>query len=145
MTSATSLLSPEAFLSPLAIGEAVTRALDEDLGRAGDVTSIATIPETTPARAIMVAALALLRPASLSAVGRSWRPSLGAGFFGAAASACWFAALALAPAGPVRAVGVIEAPIAAAAGRRLFKERLSPRQLAGGALAAVGVAVAALG
>jgi drug/metabolite transporter (DMT)-like permease len=94
---------------------------------------------------IMVTALALLRPASLAAVGRSWRPSLGAGFFGAAASACWFAALALAPAGPVRAVGVIEAPIAAAAGRRLFKERLSPRQLAGGALAAVGVAVAALG
>jgi drug/metabolite transporter (DMT)-like permease len=94
---------------------------------------------------IMVVALALLRPESLAAVGRSWRPSLGAGFFGAAASACWFAALALAPAGPVRAVGVIEAPIAAAAGRRLFKERLSPRQLAGGALAAVGVAVAALG
>jgi nicotinate-nucleotide pyrophosphorylase (carboxylating) len=55
MTLATSLLYPEAFLSPLAIGEAVTRALDEDLGRAGDVTSIATIPEETPARAIMVA------------------------------------------------------------------------------------------
>ncbi|THD71079.1 DMT family transporter [Phenylobacterium sp.] len=95
--------------------------------------------------AVMVTALALLRPASLLAVGRAWRASLGAGFFGAAASACWFAALALAPAGPVRAVGVIEAPIAAAAGRRLFKERLSPRQLAGGVLAAIGVAVAALG
>jgi drug/metabolite transporter (DMT)-like permease len=94
---------------------------------------------------IMVVALALLRPASLAAVGRAWRPSLGAGFFGAAASACWFAALAMAPAGPVRAVGVIEAPIAAAAGRRLFRERLNPRQLAGGALAAVGVAIAALG
>jgi nicotinate-nucleotide pyrophosphorylase (carboxylating) len=55
MTSATSLLYPEAFLSPLAIGEAVSRALDEDLGRAGDVTSIATIPENTPARALMIA------------------------------------------------------------------------------------------
>src|SRR6201986_301824 len=54
MTSASSLLYAEAFLSPLAIDEAVTRALDEDLGRAGDVTSIATIPEQTPARAIMV-------------------------------------------------------------------------------------------
>src|SRR5215468_10376362 len=51
----TSLLHPEAFLSPLAIDEAVHRALDEDLGRAGDVTSIATIPEDTPARAILVA------------------------------------------------------------------------------------------
>ena len=95
--------------------------------------------------AILLTALAALRPGSLVAVARSWRPSLGAGFFGAAASACWFGALALAPAGPVRAVGVIEAPIAAAAGRRLFKERLNARQLAGGALAALGVAVAALG
>jgi nicotinate-nucleotide pyrophosphorylase (carboxylating) len=50
-----SLLHPEAFLSPLAIDEAVHRALDEDLGRAGDVTSIATIPEDTPARAVLVA------------------------------------------------------------------------------------------
>ncbi len=53
--NAASLLHPEAFLSPLAIDEAVHRALDEDLGRAGDVTSIATIPEDTPARAILVA------------------------------------------------------------------------------------------
>src|ERR1700740_133050 len=55
MTTPASLLNPDAFLSPLAIGEAVHRALDEDLGRAGDVTSIATIPEDTPARAILVA------------------------------------------------------------------------------------------
>src|SRR5262249_32569522 len=34
---------------------AVARALDEDLGRAGDVTSIATIPEATTANAVMVA------------------------------------------------------------------------------------------
>ena len=51
----TSLLCPDAFLSPLEIDAAVTRALAEDLGRAGDVTSIATIPEDTPARAIVVA------------------------------------------------------------------------------------------
>jgi nicotinate-nucleotide pyrophosphorylase (carboxylating) len=50
-----SLLHPEAFLSPLAIDDTVHRALDEDLGRAGDITSIATIPENTPARAIMIA------------------------------------------------------------------------------------------
>jgi len=48
-------LHPEAFLSPLAIADAVQRALDEDLGRAGDITSIATIPETTQAHAILVA------------------------------------------------------------------------------------------
>ncbi len=48
-----SLFCPDAFLSPLAIDEAVTRALDEDLGRAGDVTSIATIPEGTRGAAVM--------------------------------------------------------------------------------------------
>ncbi len=55
MTTPASLLHPEAFLSPLVIDEAVQRALDEDLGRAGDITSIATIPEATPAHAILVA------------------------------------------------------------------------------------------
>ncbi|WP_420132846.1 carboxylating nicotinate-nucleotide diphosphorylase [Rhodopseudomonas sp.] len=51
----TALLHPDAFLSPLAIADAVRRALDEDLGRAGDITSLATIPEATQAHAIMVA------------------------------------------------------------------------------------------
>src|SRR5437588_1767427 len=51
----TSLLCPDAFLSRLEIHEAVHRALAEDLGRAGDVTSIATIPEGTQARAVVVA------------------------------------------------------------------------------------------
>ena len=50
-----SLLCPDAFLSPLEIDGVVTRALAEDLGRAGDVTSTATIPENTQARAIVVA------------------------------------------------------------------------------------------
>ncbi len=50
-----SLLCPDAFLSPLEIDAVVTRALAEDLGRAGDVTSTATIPEDTQARAIVVA------------------------------------------------------------------------------------------
>jgi drug/metabolite transporter (DMT)-like permease len=93
---------------------------------------------------ILVTALAIWRPTALLAVARSWRPSVGAGFFGAAASACWFAALALAPAGPVRAVGVIEMPIAAAAGRRLFKERMTVRR-SSAAAAAAGVAATALG
>src|SRR3974390_3083626 len=48
-------LCPEAFLSPLVIEEAVTRALAEDLGRAGDVTSTATIPQGTQGRAWVVA------------------------------------------------------------------------------------------
>ena len=48
-----SLLYPSGSLSPLEIDDAVTRALAEDLGRAGDVTSIATIPEMRCARAVV--------------------------------------------------------------------------------------------
>src|SRR6202166_4354500 len=55
MTTPASFLNPNAFLSPLAIDEAVQRALNEDLGRAGDITSMATIPEATQAHAIMIA------------------------------------------------------------------------------------------
>ena len=51
----TSLFCPDAFISPLEIEEAVTRALAEDLGRAGDITSIATVPEGTRGRAVVVA------------------------------------------------------------------------------------------
>lgn len=95
--------------------------------------------------AVLTAILAVVRPQALKAVAASWKASLGAGVFGSAASACWFAALALAPAGPVRAVGLIEAPIAAAVGRRLFRERPSLRQWLGGAVTVAGVALTALG
>lgn len=94
---------------------------------------------------VLTAWLALTRPASLKAVAASWRSSLGAGLFGTAASVCWFSALALAPAGQVRAVGVIEGPVAAFAGRTLFKERLTLRQVAGGIATGVGVVMTALG
>jgi len=53
--SPSSLLYADGFLSQIEIDEALHRALAEDLGRAGDITSIATIPEDTQARAIMVA------------------------------------------------------------------------------------------
>jgi nicotinate-nucleotide pyrophosphorylase (carboxylating) len=50
-----SLYCSDAFVSPLEVEAAVTRALEEDLGRAGDITSIATIPEDTRGRAVAVA------------------------------------------------------------------------------------------
>ena len=50
-----SLLRSDAFLSPLAIEAAVMHALEEDLGRTGDITSIATVPEDTTGRALLVA------------------------------------------------------------------------------------------
>jgi nicotinate-nucleotide pyrophosphorylase (carboxylating) len=51
---AMSLLCPDAFLSPLEIEAVVEHALAEDLGRAGDVTSIATVPEDLQGRAALV-------------------------------------------------------------------------------------------
>jgi nicotinate-nucleotide pyrophosphorylase (carboxylating) len=44
-----------AFLNPLLIDEAVARALQEDLGRAGDITSLATIPAEARAGAVIAA------------------------------------------------------------------------------------------
>ena len=93
----------------------------------------------------LTSVLALRDRAALVAVTAAWRQSLGAGFCGAAASGLWFTAMALSPVGPVRAVGVVEMPIAALAGRRLFAERLTRLQIIAGAVTAVGVIMAALG
>ena len=48
-----SLFSADAFLSPLEIDAAINRALEEDLGRAGDITSTATVPGDAPGRAML--------------------------------------------------------------------------------------------
>ena len=82
---------------------------------------------------------------ALRSVFAAWRESLAAGFCGAIASICWLLALGLAPAAPVRALGVVEAPVAAVAGRRMFKEKLSLIQWIAGAAVAFGVAMTALG
>lgn len=89
--------------------------------------------------------LALRDLRSLRAALGAWRVSLGAGLFGALASAGWFVALALSPAGPVRAVGVVEMPMAALAGRRLFAERVTLRQWLAEGVTALGVVLAAFG
>jgi drug/metabolite transporter (DMT)-like permease len=88
--------------------------------------------------------MALFDRTRLVAALLSWRVSLGAGLFGSLASAGWFIALALSPAGPVRAVGVVEMPIAAIAGRRLFSENITLRQWVLGGLTTVGVLLAAM-
>ena len=93
----------------------------------------------------LTSVLAVRNPAALRAVVAVWRQSLGAGFCGAAASGLWFTAMALSPVGPVRAVGVVEMPIAALAGRRLFAERLTRLQMVAGVVTALGVVMAALG
>jgi drug/metabolite transporter (DMT)-like permease len=95
--------------------------------------------------AVLTLILAIGRPQALRSVTTAWRSSLGAGFFGSAASACWFSALAMAPAGQVRAVATLETPFAALVGRKLFRERLTWRQIVGGAATTGGVIATALG
>ena len=94
--------------------------------------------------AVLTGVLAIRDRSALRAIAAAWRESLSAGFFGACASAGWFIAVTLAPAAPVRALGVVETPIAALAGRRLFRERLHTTQILAGAAVLAGVVLTAL-
>lgn len=76
---------------------------------------------------------------------RAWRASLFAGFMGAAASAGWFTAMAIEPAAHVRTLGLIELLFSYAVSRKLFRERLERRELAGIALLVLGLVVVVLG
>jgi drug/metabolite transporter (DMT)-like permease len=108
-------------------------------------SAVATVTLTQAAQTlVLVAYLAWKHPWALRALAADWKKSLSAGFCGAAASALWLLALALAPAASVRAVAVIETPIAVGAGRRLFKEKLTLGQWIAAAFTAVGVVMTAV-
>jgi drug/metabolite transporter (DMT)-like permease len=83
-------------------------------------------------------------PRVVAATLRLWRPSLFAGFMGAAASAGWFSAFALQPAAQVRTLGLVELVFSYAISRKLFRETLSWLELAGMAFLATGIAVITL-
>ena len=53
MSEATSFSADKLYLPQPIIDEAVMAALKEDLGRAGDITTLATIPETAHAKAVI--------------------------------------------------------------------------------------------
>ena len=75
---------------------------------------------------------------------RAWRMSLFAGFMGAAASAGWFTAFAIEPVAHVRTLGLIELVFSYVVSRRVFRERLEPKELAGIALLSLGVLIITL-
>ena len=109
-------------------------------------SAVATVTLTQALQSlVLVIFLAWRHPWALRAVGAGWRRSLVAGVCGSCASAAWLFALALAPAASVRAVGVVEAPVAAVAARRLFKERLTLVQWIASLVTAGGVLATALG
>jgi drug/metabolite transporter (DMT)-like permease len=76
---------------------------------------------------------------------RLWRPSLFAGFMGAAASAGWFTAFALEPAAHVRTLGLIELVFSYAISLRLFRERFTRLEQIGMALLVAGLVLVTLG
>jgi drug/metabolite transporter (DMT)-like permease len=75
---------------------------------------------------------------------KAWRPSLFAGFMGAAASAGWFTAFAIEPAAHVRTLGLIELVFSYAISLRLFRERFTPLERAGMALLVAGLVLVTL-
>ncbi len=88
--------------------------------------------------------LAWRNPAVVRATLRLWRPSLFAGFMGAAASAGWFTAFAIESAARVRTLGLVELVFAYAVSRRIFREKLTVLELSGVALLALGLVVVTL-
>ena len=67
----------------------------------------------------------------LAALMRLWRPSLLAGFSGAAASQCWFLAFALASAASVRTLALVEILLAQGVTHFFFRQKTSLREAIG--------------
>lgn len=67
-----------------------------------------------------------------------WKPSLTAGFAGAAASQCWFLAFALASAASVRTLALVEVLLAQGVTRFVFRQNTTARETTGIALLLAG-------
>jgi drug/metabolite transporter (DMT)-like permease len=87
---------------------------------------------------LLLAWLLLFNRKTLAALARLWRPSLLAGFAGAAASQFWFLAFALATAASVRTLALVEVLFAQGVTRFIFRQKTSGREAAGIALLLAG-------
>ncbi|MEZ5660504.1 MAG: DMT family transporter [Burkholderiaceae bacterium] len=85
--------------------------------------------------------LRVRQPGVLSDIFRAWRPSLLAGFLGAAASQFWFLAFAIESVARVRTLALVEVFMAQLLSRKLFAQRSSWLEVAGIWLIVIGVAV----
>ncbi len=84
------------------------------------------------------------QPHTVVLIGREWRTSLFAGCMGATASVGWFTAVAIEPIAHVRTLGLIELLFGYVVSRRLFREKLSRREITGMLLLACGLAIVML-
>jgi drug/metabolite transporter (DMT)-like permease len=87
---------------------------------------------------LLLAWLLVFNRGILSKLMRLWRPSLMAGFSGAAASQCWFLAFALASAASVRTLALVEVLLAQGVTHFLFRQKTSLREASGIALLLAG-------
>ena len=87
---------------------------------------------------LLMAWLLLFNRQTLRALARLWKPSLAAGFTGAAASQFWFLAFALATAASVRTLALVEVLFAQGVTRFVFKQKTTAREAVGIALLLTG-------
>lgn len=87
---------------------------------------------------LLLAWLIFFNRATLKAILALWRPSLLAGFSGAAASQCWFLAFALATAASVRTLALVEVLFAQGVTHFVFRQKTTFREVAGIALLLAG-------
>jgi uncharacterized membrane protein len=88
--------------------------------------------------AVLSAYLALRDLKVLRAIVRLWRPSLFAGFMGAAASEFWFLAFALASAASVRTLGLVDVLFAQGVSHLVFRQKTTVREAMGIVLLVAG-------
>ena len=91
--------------------------------------------------ALLGAYMALRARGELLAVLAAWRPGLAVGLAGATASFGWFAAMAMQPAGIIKALAQIEMLFTYAATVLVFRERVSPGEIAGCVLIVAAILV----
>jgi drug/metabolite transporter (DMT)-like permease len=90
---------------------------------------------------LLLAWLLLFKRGTLKAIAALWRPSLLAGFAGAAASEFWFLAFALASAASVRTLALVEVLFAQGVTRFVFRQKTTAREAAGIVLLLAGAAL----
>jgi drug/metabolite transporter (DMT)-like permease len=87
---------------------------------------------------LLLAWLLAFKRGTPKAIAALWKPSLLAGFAGAAASQCWFLAFALATAASVRTLALVEVLFAQGVTRFIFRQKTTPREACGIALLLAG-------
>jgi drug/metabolite transporter (DMT)-like permease len=91
--------------------------------------------------AVLTVYLLARAPHTLRAILRLWKPSMFAGFIGAASSQFWFLAFALTAAANVRTLALIEVLFAQGVAYASFRQRIVAREAFGIAMIVAGVAM----